>query len=190
MGIENFSEDSPYTDDGGNNPNNPAGPNLVEYTPADIESTKINESKMKGFFLGIMVGEGSFVITTKPEKMGARAKYSIKMHKENAELLQHFYKATDLGNVTYTDRWVDYRVSRVEECVELAQWIENSASGTIFKRTAKYDSFKQWCQCLSFITDGKHASKQGLIELAELREGINRDSRGRSAEEIKEIIEK
>jgi len=189
MGLESFQGESPRKDmRHEHRADSPLSD--VEYTPSDIENKSLSDEKMKGLFIGLVIGEGSFSITIRPRKLYASAKFSITQHEENIDLLNYIQEETGLGQVTQKNKDIHYhyRILDAEECKNMAIWFEENAGDTIFDKTAKYESFKLWCECLSMIIDGVSNDKEAIIKLAELRDDMNRDSRGRSSEEIKEIV--
>lgn len=188
MGLDSFKGESNHVDR--RKGRKSSGIEGLEYTPSDIQSSNISHDKMKGLFVGLVIGEGCFTISIKPERLRAVPKFTITQHEENLELLEYMQETIGLGEIQKKppkDHY-EYRMTTHEDCKEMAEWFEENAGGTIFDRTAKYKSFKLWCECLSIIIDGVSGDKEAIIKLAELRDGMNRDSRGRTSEEIKEIV--
>lgn len=191
MGIEEFRREN--SDGRGTTYERKKPDRDVNYE--EVEKIDVNEEKMKGFFLGLIVGEGSFSILLQFEDerrlgVAVRGKFDLRLHEENQYLLKYLHESTELGYISYVSPFVNYRITSLDECLELERWIENNLEKSIFKQTAKYESFVKWGECLSMIEERKHLTKDGLLEIAKLRDNMNRDQRGRNYEEIKERVKK
>lgn len=58
-------------------------------------------------------------------------------------------------------------------------------------RTSKGKDFALWCQCIELIAQGKHKTKEGILEICRLRDQMNfRPTKGKwSLEEVQRILE-
>jgi hypothetical protein len=146
---------------------------------------------MRGFFMGLIVGEGSFSIpiTAKSDcnhGVQAKPKFCINMHKENEHVLKYLRDSTELGRLSKTERFTEWTINDLDSCIELSRWIDSEFGGTIFDETAKAHSFQKWVKCLDILNSASGQSAETIKQIAEIRDDMNMDSRGRTKDEIVE----
>lgn len=163
--------------------------NLELNSFGDLSECKPNKDKMDGFLVGLVVGEGSFHITigkapNNKKKWYVGSNFGIKLHKSDGEILEYLHNSIELGNIRYNGKYVEWRISDLSECVKFSNTFDKMIRGTAFIHTEKYNSYVKWKECLLMILENKGETKEGLIEIAEKRDEINRDSRGRTKDEV------
>jgi hypothetical protein len=63
---------------------------------------------------------------------------------------------------------VHFYVQRFEDCLKVKEYFEGMKFHTV-----KGKSFEKWGQCLDLIQQGKHTTKEGIMEICDLRDTMN-----------------
>lgn len=131
-----------------------------------------------------MEGEGCFTISigksrsTMPFEI--RPQFIINMKVENKELLSKIAKEMDLGYLLQVskpksqkyenvDNTISYSVSGLKECLVLINFFDKCE----FFGKKKQD-YLLWKQAIEIIKNGKRRTKEGVLEIAKIRDKMNR----------------
>lgn len=167
-------------------------------TEKNIDSINLDDSDKTPsaeFFLGFIAGEGSFSIgiSQGQSRISVSPIFTIKLEQVDATILKYLSDSVNIGYLTEGhDRGRDYilwRVSSLDECLLLARKIDEISEDSIFKATSKYESFKVWKNCLDLMNKDAHLTAEGIKKIARLRDDMNDDRRGRTADEVIEDLD-
>jgi hypothetical protein len=150
----------------------------------------------KDYILGFVEGEGCFSITIqryidrKPRKTKTRCKkkypflfrvnptFRITQAKDDGfELLKEIRETLGFGRFqiqTRPDRErnsrtaVHYYAQGLNECLRVKEFF-----APLEFLTRKGKSFEKWCQVLKLMQEGKHLTREGLLEICDIRNGMN-----------------
>lgn len=130
----------------------------------------MEDNSARGFLLGFIAGEGSFMIEVgavqrRRWNVNISPKFSLLVHED--EILQNLVSQTNLGNVYTQDNRSQWSISSVDGCLELCEIIDNSDC-ELFENTHKYQQYKDWKKCLNLIESGEHKTKSGAHKLVDL----------------------
>jgi hypothetical protein len=148
------------------------------------------------YILGFVEGEGCFSITIgryidrKPRKTKFRCKkkypylfrvnptFRITQAKDDGfELLKDIRESLGFGRFQIQNRSdkkendrevVNYYAQGLNECLKVKEYFTQ-----LEFKTSKGKSFEKWCQCLALIQEGKHLIREGLLEICDIRDGMN-----------------
>lgn len=149
----------------------------------------------KQFVLGLIAGEGCFSInfTRTPSYtygIQLRQSFTLGMNEENEELVKAISEKLNESEIgTHQDGHIRLEIRRHEAIDSLIEYIE-SADTTTFEKSEKYESYRKW-RDLWGERDELLKNVSGVKEYVRRGKNINSDDgrRGRSAEEICEIID-
>jgi len=155
----------------------------------------------RGFFTGIIAGEGSFSIKIskqKSSKLGIRITpvFSITMSQDNTQMIQNLKESIGHGGLyEYRkskeghSRMLKFSIESIEGCKDIISFIEQHSDTELFRGTERFESYIVWKECVNMIDNKEHTTKGGAKKIAELRRDINSSQRSRDAEEVKNIID-
>ena len=169
----------------------------------------ISEERIMGF----VEGEGCFSITIqryidrKPRKGTKRNKikrpflfkiiptFRVTISEQDREILDEIKETLGFGQI-YTQKRslkdprnkdvTHYYAQGIGECLKTKDFFLRQKF-----YTNKGKDFQLWCQALQIIKSGKHLEKQGILEICDIRDKMNkRASKGKwSKEEIERILD-
>jgi len=153
----------------------------------------------RGFLLGLLAGEGSYFVTFAKDdryehNLVPGIRCQINMGHFSKPLLEAVQETVGLGSVTNHGKGYAWNVSSRTECHELSSkidtWLAESEM-ELFQQSQKHEAYRTWKVALKMFQPGKTLDKAELIELAALKDEINRVPGGgaRSADEIINILE-
>ena len=149
----------------------------------------------KDYILGLVEGEGCFsilfqkYIDRKPRKLNRRSKiknpylirvsptFRITLNTDDSAVFDEIKQTLGVGAINIqrrsqtndNERDVAYfYVDGVDGCSK----VENFFKDLNF-RTTKGESFKKWGECLELMRQKKHLTKEGILEICDLRDGMN-----------------
>lgn len=161
-----------------------------------IEQQAENIGEPEQFILGLLAGEGSLMVNIhKSDRYNSgidiRSAAQITLSKSDYKVLVMIHHILDIGSLSIEGNGgVTWKVQSQKECRVLADWISDNIDDTMFKHTKKYESYIVWEDCLSMIERGEHLTKDGIEQIAALRDTINYYSASaRSKDEVMEIVE-
>ena len=148
------------------------------------------------YILGLVEGEGCFSITIqryvdrKPRKTNKKSKiknpylfrvnptFRITQAKDDGfELLKKVKATIGIGAFQIQEREgkngnyrcvVHYYVQGLNDCLRIKEYF-----GGMEFHTGKGKSFEKWCQCLELIQEKKHLTREGIMEICEIRDTMN-----------------
>jgi hypothetical protein len=153
----------------------------------------------RGFLLGLLAGEGSYFVTFAKDdryehNLVPGIRCQINMGHFSKPLLEAVQETVKLGSVTNHGKGYARTVSSRTECHELRStidtWLEESEKEP-FQQSQKHEAYRTWKVALEIFQPGESLDKAELIELAALKDDINRVPGGgaRSTDEIIDILE-
>ncbi|MFC6975107.1 LAGLIDADG family homing endonuclease [Halomicroarcula sp. GCM10025709] len=133
------------------------------------------------YTLGLISGEGSFFITfVRDDRYNHNVWYSPKMSVSMGEYSRELLKSQQalygLGTVTDHPKGYAWTLSSRSDCHELRRLIDGHIrrhENTAFVQSQKYQSYQKWCEALEILQPDRSLSESEVIELADLREGMN-----------------
>jgi hypothetical protein len=128
------------------------------------------------FILGIIAGEGTFGVTfRKRDGYTAPEPYSGVKMKNEEMLLNSIKSKVGVGTVySKKNNMYSWQLHGINLNQSLIEWIDESRS-ELFVQSRKYDSYKQWKDCISFIQEKGFECKRGkkLEQLLGMAANIN-----------------
>lgn len=134
-----------------------------------------NNKDFKWFITGFTEAEGCFNINiykTKAGKYTAKLRFSLAIMENDTELLNQIRNFLNCGNISKprSNGMIHYTVSKLSDI--------NSIIIPHFKdyplRGNKFQDFNSWCLAANIITEGRHLTSEGIIELQDLFKNMNR----------------
>jgi hypothetical protein len=163
-----------------------------------MQSTTNYNEKDLAYTIGLIAGEGSFFITfSRDDRYNHNVWYgpkmSVSMGKYSREMLESQQALYGLGTVNDHPKGYAWTLSSHSDCHELRQVIDEYIERhetTEFVQTPKYQSYQKWSEALKILQPGRSLSESEVMELAELREGMNNNQATShiSSEEIKRLL--
>ncbi|MFH0955451.1 MAG: LAGLIDADG family homing endonuclease [Candidatus Micrarchaeota archaeon] len=162
---------------------------------------------------GFVDGEGCFAIglqlytDSKPRKTATKSKlkkhslgfqvvpsFRINVRHDDQAVLEQIQQRLGVGKIYSQSRpsyargeqTANFYVVGLENLDVVRQFFTNTPLNS-----KKRHDFELWCQCLDKILQKRHLTKEGLLEICQIRDAMNRrESKGnRTTEKIKEILE-
>jgi len=134
-----------------------------------------NNKDFAWFITGFTEAEGCFNINiykSKTGKLTAKLRFSLAIMENDSELLNKIKNYLCCGNISKprTNGMIHLTVSKLSDI--------NSIIIPHFKnyplRGNKYQDFESWCLAAKIITEGRHLTSEGIIELQDLFKNMNR----------------
>lgn len=144
------------------------------------------ESNIANWIVGLVDGEGCFTIQFQnfpAMRLGfeARPMFLINLDSKDRPILELVRDFFGFGVVRTYERGRDYKrtgkacyykVTNLKDCLEVMEFFRKFPL-----RSKKGKDFEMWCECLLMIIDGKHLNKEGLLQIAKIRENMNLDKK-------------
>lgn len=132
------------------------------------------------WLLGFIEGEGCFSTALLKRKGGYQPVpiFAIKLSAQDKGVLEKIKKKLGLGRIYFQDEkkykknpdFVNhayiYRTTNVQEAYAMADFLKPMK----FVSKSKKRDFESWCKCIEIIKSKKHLKKEGLLEIAALRD--------------------
>lgn len=145
----------------------------------------------ESWFAGLTDGEGSFFISIwkhPKTKFGValRPEFSITMHKQETPMLGLIQNTLKMGKINkHRENSIAFRVADFGDCIKLAEFF--NITPLVSK---KIDDFKLWTECLEIMKNKRHLTKNGILEIAKIRERMNgtKNKRFITANQVEEWV--
>jgi LAGLIDADG endonuclease len=134
-----------------------------------------NNKDFAWFVTGFTEAEGCFNINiykTKAGKLTAKLRFSLAIMENDTELLNQIRNFLNCGNISKprSNGMIHFTVSKLSDI--------NTIIIPHFKnyplRGNKFQDFNSWCLAANIITEGRHLTSEGIIELQDLFKNMNR----------------
>jgi hypothetical protein len=135
----------------------------------------LNNKDFAWFLTGFTEAEGCFNINiykTSSGKLTAKLRFSLAVMENDSEILNKIKNYLCCGNISKprSNSMVHFTVSKLSDI--------NSIVIPHFKnyplRGNKYQDFEYWCLAAKIITEGRHLTSEGIMELQNLFKNMNR----------------
>jgi len=123
--------------------------------------------------VGFVDGEGCFVVgfsKTPRRTFGLCVQLGFYIGQNEREILEGIKSFFGVGNVVKSGGGAgyNYAVNDLEGCLAIRDFFLKHP----LKTKKKYD-FQKWCQVLDLFIKGEHLTKEGILEIARIRDGMN-----------------
>jgi len=144
-----------------------------------------------GYICGLIDGEGCFNVTIFRSKKGPVCgftvcpQFMIHITEKDRKILDFIQNTLNTGLVRFSTgnygRLVKklrnqdgfkYRITKVNDCLKLVEFLDG-------KLIVKQRDLTLWKKILKIIKEGKHLTKEGILEIAKIRDGMNNPSKSR-----------
>lgn len=140
--------------------------------------------------VGFVDGEGCFVVgisKTSRRNFGLCIRPGFHIGQKETAILEEIKKFFGVGHVVKGAKESRYAVDDLEGCLVIRDFFLKHP----LKTKKKYD-FQKWCQVLDLFLEGVHLSKEGILEIARIRDEMNLKEKHRnymSYPQVKAYIE-
>ncbi len=126
---------------------------------------------------GFCDGESWFTLMIAPSKstrtgFNVAPKFRIQLHKSDKSVLDQIQECLGVGRVqpqSYNGRDASlFSVAALKECVQVREFFNQHPL-----QSKKRDAFEAWSKGLDIIASKRHLTKEGILELAKLRDKMN-----------------
>jgi hypothetical protein len=134
-----------------------------------------NNKDFAWFVTGFTEAEGCFNINiykTKAGKLTAKLRFSLAIMENDTELLNQIRNFLNCGNISKprSNGMIHFTVSKLSDInTIIIPHFKNSPL-----RGNKFQDFNSWCLAANIITEDRHLTSEGIIELQDLFKNMNR----------------
>jgi len=144
-----------------------------------------------GYICGLVDGEGCFNITISKNSRGPAVgffvcpQFMIHLTEKDKRILDFVQNTLNSGFVRFNtsnyDRAVKnlrakdsfkLRIAKINDCLKLAEFLDG-------KLIVKQKDLTLWKEILNLIKEGKHLTKEGILEIAKIRDNMNNPNKSR-----------
>ena len=132
-------------------------------------------NKLAWFITGFTEAEGCFninIYNTRAGKRTAKLRFSIAIMKNDLELLNLIHKYFNCGTISKprSNGMIHFTVSKLSDInnIIIPHFINYPLRGN------KFQDFNPWCLAANIISEGRHLTAEGIVELQDLFKKMNR----------------
>jgi hypothetical protein len=141
-------------------------------------------SKLNPYYVsGLVDGEGCFCICfskRKNNRIEVRLLFEIELREDDLEILERVKSTLECGNIYYLDyarykKWRPHYKYKVSNIKDITEKIIPFFQKYPLQAKKKY-SFAIFCKAAKLMLTKRHLTVEGIEEIRNLREGLERDS--------------
>jgi len=127
----------------------------------------------KKWLLGFIEAAGCFsvVIRKSKNKVGYQTTldFTLKLPRSQEALLKKIHSSLGIGKLYSNKKEAILKATSIEDARKIAGFLKTQS----FVSQPKKTEFKNWSKCLHHIEKGNHLSKEGILEIARLRDSVH-----------------
>jgi hypothetical protein len=169
-------------------------------TGAENQQERLSE--FRGWVIGFVDGEGCFSIgfirqQKRPGRAGYRLGYqvahefAVTQGAQSVQCLHDLREFFDVGQVIPNRRYDNHREHLFRYVVRARGDLLETVIPFFRRhpmRSSKKENFEKFARCVELVSAGRHKTVDGLLEIVEIAETMNRRSPGTSSSESSEAI--
>jgi LAGLIDADG DNA endonuclease family protein len=155
-------------------------------TSAENQQERLIE--FRGWVIGFVDGEGCFSVSfvRQPSRAGRRGyrtgyqvspRFTVTQGISSVGVLEELHRFFGCGRVYVNRRHDDHRENMAQFIVERREDLLGAVIPFFRRyplRTVKRHDFEKFAACVQLVSDGRHRTPAGLLEIAEIAETMNR----------------
>ncbi|MDP1694327.1 MAG: LAGLIDADG family homing endonuclease [Candidatus Woesearchaeota archaeon] len=145
---------------------------------SSLQSLQKGQKVSKQWLLGFIESAAVFSIIIKKSKntLGQQvvADFTIKLPGSEVGILEKIQQVLQAGNIYYRNKETKDEAMLKATKLEEVKKIINLFKPTDFLSETKRKKFELWSQCIHLIENKQHLTKEGILEIALLRDLLNR----------------